>query len=226
MEQNRFFKFIWRANGLLIFITVLFTLGLMVFLTFETLIPTFQDTPPPQQTLSTEREISPNAQLKLEFERSSLQEKYVIVDLYSEQDEKGLKSYTRRKTRNVGIHNLITGKTNWIFPNNNQHVNKSIRIVKALDRVEDKSEKIAVGHFLVTATTSSNGDIVRDIWVSSVDGQNTQKLISDVSAEPELRFFDTNQARILIETDGALKTIEFDIDTRTIGKSTTINLPK
>lgn len=226
MEQSRFFKFIWRANGILIFSTALLLLGLLLFVTFETLIPTFQDTPPPAAVATEGKDEPSDIEMKLRFESSQFAEKYVFVNLYAEYDQKGLKSYTRNETRNVGIHNLKNNKTNWLFPNNNQHVDQKSRIIKTLIDATDEETSVTTGHFLVTSTTSRDGKLIKDIWVSSVDGSEVQKLLSDVSGDPRLQIFGANQARILLKMDGALKAIEFDIETRTIGQSSIIKAPK
>ena len=227
MEQNRFFKFIWRTNGLLIFVTALLTLGLILFFTFESLIPTFQATAPPLQTNAAETSVEEDAKFGMRFERrNQFDGNYVTVEAYVEYDGQGLKSYTRRQTRNIGIHNLINGNTNWIFPTNNQDVEDNSKIVKEITNSAGEIERVTVGHFLVTATTSADDNIVRDIWVSALDGSGAEKLIANVSANPQFIIFDTNQARILLETNGALKTIDFDIDTRSIGKSVIIARPK
>lgn len=226
MENNKFFKFIWRTNGLLIFLTALFTLGILLFVTFETIIPTFQATPPPAQISETGKEESSDVQLKLRFERSQFSENYVFVDLYAEYDEKGFKSYNRKETRNLGVYDLTNGNTKWIFPNNNQHVDKKTRIVKTILTPSGKKIDEVVGHFLVTSTTSTNGDVVRDIWVSSIDGSDVKKILTDISGDPSLQTFGNNQARILFSQNDALKVTNFDIDTRTIGQSSIISIPQ
>jgi len=230
MEQSKFFKFIWRANGVLIFLIALLTLGLITFFfILESLLPTFQNTPPPLQTNTQEVNKEADVEFGMRFERrSQFAENYVIVEQYAVYNEKGLKSYSgnRRQTRNIGIHNLTNGKTNWVFANNNQHIEDNVKIRKELTSSSGETESVIVGHFLVTATTSENDEVIRDIWVSDVDGLEIKKLISNVSKSPELIIFDSNQARILLESKGFLKAIEFDIETRTIGKTTIINPPK
>ena len=226
MEQNRFFKFIWRANGVLIFLTALLILGFTIFLFFETLIPTFKDTTPPPQVTTAASAQTPDKSLKLKFEHTRFDEKYVFIDLYSEEDGKGLKSYGRTQTQNLGIHDLSTGETNWIFPNNNQHIKDKSRIIKTIKTETKKTDAQTLGHFLVTATTSTDGDVIRDVWVSSADGLDTRKIISDVSVTPKLVVLKNNQARILVKTDEAIQAIDFDIETRTIGKSTIIKAPQ
>ena len=201
-------------------------MGLVLYLIFDSIIPGLKQIPPPSPTSSASIERQSNEELGLRFDRTQFSGNYLLIELYSEHPNAGIKSYTKRETRNVGVHNLTNGKTNWLFPNNAQHIDKNIKITKTVSNEAGKTESVIVGHFLVTSMSDPEGNVIKDIWAASLDGSNVQKLLCNIKEKPSFKTFGNNEARILLEDDDVLQIIKFDIDKRTIYEAKKIYLPK
>lgn len=226
MDNNRFFKFLWRVNALMLFCVALLALVTIVSaFSGDVFSGNSSDKPPVQIDIDNQVRLSVQ---DLEIRKTSvhLSSDLVYFELGKHDNPGGFKSYAQYVIYNVGIHSLASGKTQWVFPTNNQQIDTSEHFHKTEVLENGETKNTFVGHLFSSLTTDKDGNVRRDVWVSDVYGNGLQKILSDVSGKPDIWYFGDNRTKISFETKRGIDLVAFDVFTREIGETVTVQPPQ
>ena len=223
MENNRFFKFLWRANAIFIFGAALLALiSLLFFAVFA--IPEMrsnQALPPPAANVSTETNVENNLSIRIPYSPETV-DHYTYLELRAGED---ISSYSKSQIRNIAIFDLETNETKWVFKGSQQEIEEFERIKKSIKSETGKSTRVTVGFLLTVATSRQDESINRDLWIMSPDGADFRKIIPSISGKVDIRQFGNNETRIMIENDNYVEIHPVDINNLSLGKAVTVTLP-
>lgn len=228
MENNKFFKFLWRANAVFLFFA---GIGLICLLCIFAVVliaesRSWNSSPPPISASADKNSENEVFELRHNSDfAKTLGSDFTYFDLRSGTDSYGSLSYSSSQLRNIGVFNLKTDKTHWVFPDQQQDIEQFRSVGKTRrDEVKDKSLN-RTGFILTVAKSLDNKSIVRDVWVMRPDGQDLRKILSDVATSPSIRTYGDNQKKLIIETKTHIDVYPFDVDMLTVGEPTRVSMP-
>jgi len=143
MEENKFFKFLWRVNAVFLFFAGIGLIGI--------LLPTV-NTPVKKRAVEEVFSISPHR-------KSGSVDGFTYFELESEAESYGGFSSGSGKvfqTRNIGVFNLLTNEMNWIFPNAQQEIENFVEIEKSIPTDDGKTKNVTKGFLMTVATSRSS----------------------------------------------------------------------
>ena len=155
MENNRFFKFLWRANAIFLFAAGLVLIGILLMMA-AFLISDFggSDTPPPTASSNSEK-----AEDKEFFRlttpgkyKRQTAEGYAYFELRSGSDSwSKLGSSESSQLRNIGVFDLNTDKIHWVFPDAQQEIEVFLSVTKSVKDATEKDKSVTTGFLLTVA---------------------------------------------------------------------------
>ena len=227
MENNRFFKFLWRANAIFIFGAALLALiSLLIFAVFAiSEMRSYQAPPPPAANVSTETNVENNLSIRIPYSPETV-DHYTYFELRAGEDSLGkLSSYSKSQIRNIAIFDLETNETKWVFKGSQQEIEGFERIKKSIKSETGKSTRVTVGFLLTVATSRQDKSINRDLWIMSPDGADFRKIIPSILGKVDIQQYGNNETRIMIENDNYVEIHPVDINNLSLGKAVTVTLP-
>ena len=228
MEDNRVFKFIWRANGIFLFIA---GMGLIILLLiFAGLLIAESrrwDASPPAISTSSGLNAEPGAfELRLPSQEKTSGSDFTYFELRSGPNSYGsLGSGRSSQLRNIGVYDLKTNKTHWLFPNAQQDIEAFKSVRKTNAGQTGATTHMRTGFLLTVARTLENRSVSRDLWAMSPDGQDLRKILSDIPKSPDIRSYGDTQNKLIISTKSYIDVYPFDVDTLTVGEPTRVSMP-
>lgn len=231
MDNNRFFKFIWRANGLLVFglavIAAFFTL-FIAGLTIVEFGSSGNSAPPPAVEVRTDAEIVADT-FRLEIPHSPIVvDNFTYIELRAGVPSGGKFSsggYSRGQLRNIGIFDMNTNTTKWVFNGSQQEIESRKQIAHRVPAPNDEYTETITGLLLTVATSRADKTVQRDIWIMSPDGEDLRKVIPNMTGDLELQRYDNTRLKLMIEQDDQIDVYDLDTAALTLGEPTTITLP-
>jgi hypothetical protein len=225
MEQNKFFKLIWRINALAICIA---SLGAVLFILIGGLIliveMRYYDTPPPVADTTENANTLEGLRLNIPYS-PAIVEPYTYFELKTGKESTGSLSYSKSQIRNIAIVNLETGLTKWVFDGLQQEIESYEKIGKSIQNTDGHPEQLTTGLLLTVATSQRDMSVVRHVWVMKPNGDGLSKVIEGVTGEVDIQRFGKDQVRIIIETKNNVEIYPLDVDTLTIGEPSTVSFP-
>ena len=235
MEENRFFKFLWRSNAIFLFIAGIGLIGILLMSALF-LITEFgsSNAPPPVSVAAktgealetSEKRVSESFKLQIPYSRQNV-EGFTYFELRTGADSKGSLSGSSSQLRNIAVFDLNKNTTKWVFANAQQEIEEFDSILKEVKSVDGKTKVITTGFLLTAATSQADKSISRDLWVISPNGQGLRKILSNITASrgPRIETYGEGQKKLIIKTDETIDIYPLDVDTLTLGPRTKISLP-
>lgn len=226
MDENRFFRVLWRINAVLIFGAAAAIAFWAMFFAVVLIAEERIDTPPPP-VVESDAEISTSKD-ELWFQipyKLKVTGRYTYVEARVGTDSGGkLSSYSESQLRNIAVINLETNESQWVFPDTQQEIDKFWEIETSSRNQKGKLVKTTEGFFLVVATSRADGSVNRDLWVMDPSGVNVKRIKSDVSGQLKFIEFGDNQIRVVIDRNSEIDIFELDIDNLTLGDPVSISM--
>lgn len=182
MEENRFFKLVWRFNGLVISVAGVLSVCVLLFVVFKL----FQDATR-ERTTKNIVNIEENAAVKESWSLGQFSEsndhKILMIPLHSDQSfDRGYFSKSSNSTRNYLFINTETFEQKWLFDHTNYLIERSDRLRKG--DYNSKEPTIAILYQLVKLDSDHNnrlsaGDLTT-IAITTPDGSGYKELITEV----------------------------------------------
>ena len=222
MEDNRFYKFVWRFNGVVIMVALL---GIVTFTIYNLLKEIFH-TRPTQVIRNVADDPSGQEKWRLGYPQQIEGTSYIYIPLISELEDIKLRSINRKAdlgsysseryskpTRNILFVNTEKNTMKWLFPSNNQLIT-NIQLLPET-KYSDKRHVEAIMYQVVQKDTDGDKKLTADddsiLSFSRPDGGRYQESLSATD-----RLIDA----ILLEN----KTIFIMFQTKGIGYSSTLRL--
>jgi len=229
MENSNFFKFLWRANAVFLFVAGIALVGLLLMAAvFMIADNRWSDAPPPTVSTSTETPLT-NEVFELraptKYGKSVLDD-FAYFELRSGTDSYGkINSGSSSQLRNIGVYNLSTDTIHWVFPNAQQEI-ESFRSIGKTIASDTKDEKhIRTGFLLTIAKTLPDRSVARDLWSMNPNGTVLTKILSDIPQSPTMETYGEGQRKLIVETKTHIDIYPFDVDMLTVGKPTRVSMP-
>ena len=230
MENNKVFKFLWRANAVFLFVAGIGLIALLIMFA-ALLISDFGGsyTPPPAISGSVdqsgEKEVFRLRAPSYKYNETKSDD-FVYFQLRSGTDSwSKLGSGESSQLRNIGVFDLNENTTHWVFPDAQQEIENYDAVNKNV-MIEGKDKKlILTGYVLTVAKSLEDGSVGRDLWVMSPSGKALKKVLSDISDAPKIEPFGDDKIKLIIETKTHIDVYPFDVDMLTVGEPTRVSIP-
>ncbi|MBN3562999.1 hypothetical protein [Aliamphritea spongicola] len=184
MEENRFFKLVWRFNGLIISVAGVLAIGMLIFFSYK-LLTTLTRERNTRNTVNIEENTEIRENWRLGTILAVDNAKTLIIPLHSNQRFEG--SYYNKaasSTRNYLFINTDTFKEKWLFDHTNYLIERSDRL-KQGDR-NSKEPVIAILYQLVKLDSDQDNRLsaadLSTIAITRPDGSDYKELITEVQS--------------------------------------------
>jgi len=184
MEENKFFKLVWRFNGLVISVAGVLAVGVLLVVAFKL----FQDVTRDRTTRNIVN-IEENAEIKENWRFGQLSKindgKVLMIPLYSDQSfDRAYFSKSSNSTRNHLFINTETSQKTWLFDHTNYLIERSDKLRKG--DFNSKEPILAILYQLVQLDSDNDnrlsaGDL-RTIAITNPDGSGYKELIQEVES--------------------------------------------
>jgi len=227
MDDNKFFKLIWRFNALVIFVGAS-ALAVFALIALVLAISDSRNkaTPPPVAEVPS----NPNdveEKFRIQIPHSSSQTgRYTYFEMRSGVDSYGkFSSGSNSQMRNLAIYDLKTDAIKWVFETAQQEIEAYKPVVKSIKSGDGKTISVKQGFLITVATSRTDGTIARDLWVMKPDGQDFRKILSNITGRVDVKKYGGEVSKLLLVTDETIDVYAFDINALTIGAPVTVSLP-
>lgn len=195
MDNNKFFKWIWRLNGLIVF----FGVGLvLVIVVYEMARPLFRETPEEQIITSVADDPEGEEKWVLGHPKGLSSSDYIAIPLVSENDKIASKKsrghiissggpyWPSGTAKNILFINTKSNEASWLFPSNNQLIDSFSEFPSVSKSEKKKNEDIQTLIFYVLINKDTNGDGMLsaddklNLAVSDTNGNNLKVLMQDI----------------------------------------------
>ena len=236
MEENRFFKFLWRGNAIFLFIAGVGFIGilLMAMAILMADLRSFNSPPPPvvnadhdKTDQSETRSVSEDFNLQIPYSSQNAVG-YTYFELRSGTDSYGKSlSGSTSQLRNIAVFDLNKNTTKWVFPNAQQEIEDFDSIVKKIEAVDGETKTVTTGFLLTVATSQADKSVHRDLWVMSPSGEDLRKLLPNIAAARghRLETYDDGKKKLIVKTDEFIDVYPLDVDALRLGSPTRITTP-
>ena len=231
MEQNRFFKWVWRINAIGMFL--LLGAGLYSFIKSE-LRNYHRDEIHANPIISVAEDPKGVEKWVLGRGREIEGSDYTMVSLISEYSKvKAMDKMSYARTNNVYMYNdnlaknilFINSKDNsssWLFPTNNQLVVEYNTLIDGSNMPyvvyeSNKAKKAKIIYYKVIDKDTTGDKIAtindkQSFAISDVTGKNYKVILSAIERVISMRNIDDKELHIVYQKDGVGHSLKFDID--------------
>ncbi|MCW8864610.1 MAG: hypothetical protein OQK22_06940 [Colwellia sp.] len=221
MEDNKFFKLIWRFNGLVISVAGVLALGLLVFATYKL----FQDVTRERTTRNIVN-IENNTEIKESWRLGQFSElndrKLLMIPLHSDQSfDRAYFSKSSNSTRNYLFINTETSEERWLFNHTNYLIERSDKL--RLGDYNSNEPIVAILYQLVMLDSDQDNRLSPDdlttIAITKPDGSDYQELIKEVELIVDHTLLNKNELFLIYQKGGVSYSAVLNIDSRVLTNS-------
>ncbi len=219
MEDNKFFRFVWRFNAIVIMASGLLAIAVLAFAAIEIVTSTTRE----RQGINIVN-VNEDSSSSQDWELGNLRQvdgtSYLMVPLYSDQSyTQSYYSKSTRSTRNYLFLDSETGKSKWLFANNDYLIASDRFISETNDiannRVESKPV-IAVLYHLIKQDINGDGRLTNDdsmtIAFTHPNGNDYHEVLSGVDRFLGYKVLNANSLLILYQRDGIAYSANVSLD--------------
>ncbi|BDX07519.1 hypothetical protein [Planctobacterium marinum] len=226
MEENNFFKLVWRFNGLLIAVAGMLAIALLLFAAYQI----FKDVTRDHNThniVNIEKSAEVEESWRLGHVTHLSGHKALMIPLHSDQNfDRGYFSKSSNSTRNYLFINTETNSNEWLF----DHTNYLIESTEQL-RMGDYNSKdpvLAILYSLVKLDSNSDnrltpGDLTT-VAISRPDGSGYKEILTDVAQVLGSTLLSENELFIIYQMNG--KSLSSTLKLNSFELANTKELPK
>jgi len=205
MEENRFFKLVWRFNGLILMIAGVLAIGLLIFVGY-TLIKEKTSNRNVTNIINIQEETDIKEKWKLGHISNIQGSSYIMVPLTSDQNY--AQSYYSKSSSSIRNYLFINSKDNtqnWLFDNNKYLIN-SINLLPNSQYNEKKKNVKAIMYQIVKQDSNKDSRLTSDdlqtVALSLPDGTGYKEIIHNVDNFVGQSLVDENTMLIIYQIDG------------------------
>jgi hypothetical protein len=227
MQESKFFKYVWRFNGIVLMICGILAIVILIFAGYSIYLKTTRDI----NTVNIVN-IKQGVEIKEEWQLGYMSEvqgtPYVMIPLYSNQNY-ATSSYDKSTSsvRNYLFINSKDNKQNWLF-DNNKHMIISTDMLLEYKRDTKEQNTRAILYRAIKKDTDNDGLLTRQdlesISISLPDGSKYKELVQDIDMFIGYRTVDENILLIVYQKEGVGYSANINLSTFTISNEQ--ELPK
>ena len=229
METNKFFKFLWRANAIFIFVAAMGAIIVVLLMGVLLLSELFhEDTPPPAiETVDGASNKDETFRIRLPYNFETV-ENFTYFDVKSKSRQVGYDKFSSGSSsqrRNIVVYDSDSKTSHWVFENLNQEIESFQELNKTIRDDAGKKTRVPKAFLLKVANSNVDGLITRNLWIMPLSGKNPKKIVSDIYGDLKLYTTDDDQLTLIIETSDGIDIYPVDLENLTLGQATTISPP-
>ncbi len=205
MEENKFFRFIWRFNGLLITITGVLAIGLMAFVGYKFAKDMSRERST-RNIVNVQEDNNLKEKWKLGYMSDIEGSPYVMIPLNS--DQSYAQSYYSKSSSSVRNYLFINSQNNekhWLFETN-QYLIDDIDLLSEKEYNSDKKDVRAILYKIVKSDTNSDKRLTNDdlhaIGLSLPDGKGYKEILDGVDLFIGHRLIDKDTLLVVFQRKG------------------------
>ncbi|WP_424102530.1 hypothetical protein [Moorena producens] len=223
MEDNKFFRFVWRFNAIVIMASGLLAIAVLAFAAIEIVRSTTRD----RQGMNIVN-VDDDSSSSPEWELGNLREvdgtTYLMVPLYSDQSySQSYYSKSTRSTRNYLFLDSETGNSKWLFAKNDYLIASDRFISETNDKENNRLESkqvIAVLYQLIKEDTNGDGRLTNNdlltIAFTHPKGNDYQEVLTGVDKFLGYKVLKANSLLILYQRDGIAYSAKVSLENFTL----------
>ncbi len=213
MEENKFFKLVWRFNGLVIAIAGLLAIAVLIFASFEIYKSTTRD-----RSTRNVVNIDEDTEIKEEWRYGQLTKisgtNHLMLPLHSEQSfNRAYFSKSSNSTRNYLFINTETSQKKWLFDHTDYLIESTDRL--RLGGYDSKESTIAILYNLVKIDPDHNGRLtakdLNTVAITRADGSNYKELIKGVEFIVDQSLLNDKELLLIYQKNGISYTSTIDL---------------
>ena len=221
MEENKFFKLVWRFNGLIISVAGILAVGLLAFATYKL----FQDVTRERTTRNIVN-IEENAEIKENWKLGQFSEindgKILMLPLNSDQSfDRAYFSKSSNSTRNYLFINTDTSKEKWLFNHTDYLIERSDRL--RLGDYNSKEPIVAILYQLVKLDSDHDNRLsaadLTTIAITNPDGSAYEELIKEVELIVDHTLLNKNELFLIYQKAGVSYSAVLNLNSRELTKN-------
>lgn len=221
MEENKFFKLVWRFNGLIISVAGILAVGLLAFATYKF----FQDVTRDRTTRNIVN-IEENAEIKENWKLGQLLEindgKILMLPLNSDQSfDRAHFRKSSNSTRNYLFINTDTSEEKWLFNHTDYLIERSDML--RLGDYNSKEPIVAILYQLVKSDSDHDDRLsaadLTTIAITKPDGSDYEELIKEVELIVDHTLLNENELFLIYQKAGVSYSAVLNLNSRELTKS-------
>jgi CRISPR/Cas system CMR-associated protein Cmr1 (group 7 of RAMP superfamily) len=227
MDENKFFKFVWRFNGLVLLVAGILAIGVICFAGYGI----FQETTRERQVRNIVN-VADKTDLDEKWRLGYLKDvdgtPYLMIPLHSDQSyAQSYYSKSSYSTRNYLFINSDTNQKHWLLDTNDYLIMNDEML--SVEKNNAKNRKVrAILYHMVKKDTNGDGRLTHDdlsvVALSKPDGTEFREIFSDLDVFIGHRVIDKNSALLIYQKNG--KGYSATLSLKNFELSTATELPK
>ncbi|NEO79527.1 hypothetical protein [Moorena sp. SIO4G3] len=223
MEDNKFFRFVWRFNAIVIMASGLLAIAVLAFGAIEIVRSSTRE----RQGINIVN-VDDDSSSSQEWELGNLKEvdgtTYLMVPLHSDQSyTQSYYSKSTRSTRNYLFLDSETGNSKWLFAKNDYLIASDRFISETNDKENNRLKSkpvIAVLYQLIKEDTNGDGRLTNDdsmtIALTHPKGNDYQEVLTGVDKFLGYKVLKANSLLILYQRDGIAYSAKVSLENFTL----------
>lgn len=221
MEENKFFKLVWRFNGLIISIAGLLAIVVLLFASYEIYKSTTRD-----RSTRNMVNVDEGEEINEKWRYGQLNEvvgtNYFMLPLHSDQTfSRAYFSKSSYSTRNYLFINTETSEKKWLFDHTDYLIQSTDRL--RLGSYDSEEPTIAILYTLVKIDSDQNSRLTIEdlstIAVTKTDGSNYKELISGVELIVDHELINEKELLLIYQKSGVSYSSILDLENLEITKN-------
>ena len=224
MEENRFFKLVWRFNGLIISVAGVLAVVVLAFVTYKL----FQEVTRERSThnivnVDGHKEVDENWRLGHLSEVGA--GKNLMIPLYSDQSfNQDYFSKSSNSIRNYLFINTDTSQKKWLFDHTNYLIEQSDRV--SLGDYSSREPVAAILYQLVKLDSDHDDRLsandLTTVAITNPDGTGYQELIQEVDSVTGHKLLNETELFIIYQKRGASYSAIIDLVSRELTRNSVL----
>lgn len=220
MEENRFFRIVWRCNAIVLLLAGVMTVGVLSYAGYE-MVKSVTRTRSTHNVVNMEQSSKGDEQYTLSELKHISGGNHVMLTLESNQDiDSGYYSKSARSERNYLFIDAHSGETRWLFPDNRQIITET-RFFETEKTDKGEGAVKAILYHVIKSDSTGDGRLTRNdvmsVALSRANGEGYKELISEVDTVVGCTKVDDNTAMIVYERNHTGYSALLDLNTLELG---------
>ena len=205
MDENRFFKFVWRFNGIVLMVVAVLAIGVLGFAGYQIFRETTREREV-RNIVNVTDETDLDERWRLGYLGNVDGTPYLMIPLHSDQSyAQSYYSKTSYSTRNYLFINSATNQKRWLLDTNDYLIMKDEMLFVGKHDTEDRKVKAILYH-MVKGDTNGDDRLTHDdlsvVALSKPDGTEFREILLDLDVFIGHRVLDENSTLLIYQKKG------------------------
>lgn len=205
MEENRFFKFVWRFNGIIFMFAGVLTIGVLGYASYKM----YRDTTR-ERNVGNIVNVAENKHIDEKWQLGRMEKidgtPYAMIPLYSDQNyAQSYYSKSAQSTRNILFINMGNNQKRWLLDTNDWLIISSDILPEREYNEKDKLAKVIL-YSIVKKDTNDDKRLTSEdksiIALSQLSGENYKEVLNDIDVLIGQQLLDNNTLIVIYQKKG------------------------